>query len=407
MIDTDTKSADMLEMAQRFAPDDSVGSLVPMNQPSLPTPSAVFGEPIVVAQPMQSNQRRDINRFMGKMKVMAQMAGEEYRYSFPVSNKDGTKKTIEGGTIKMANDLVREYGNCMVDVRVVEQLDSTIFYARFVDYETGFCLTRAFRQRKGQKTMKTDPERQQDIVFQIGQSKAIRNVVLNALGTFADFTYEEALNSLVEKIGKNLPAWRDKIVKGCGERNYDLKRIEASVGRTITEWLAPDIARVIAELKSIGDGMTSFDDLYPDPKATGTATAADLNKEFNKQDDKPVEAKAEVKKEPAKEPVTAAVATSPATGSTQKSAESTGQSADTAPKTNPETQAVDPTAALGYLLDDLSAAAPETRPAMFVERHGPELLANAKASAKTLETLKSLGIAVPDAPTGQTMFKKK
>lgn len=259
------RTEDMLNAAKQLDAPYSEG----MNQGTLvtmdPPPSAVFAEPVVIAQPMQRSQRRVIGDFLVRMKALAQMAGEEYRYSFPVKTKAGGTKSIEGPTIKMANDLVREYGNCMTDIRVVETPTNYTFYARFIDYETGFCATRALRQRKGQKTMNTDQERSEDIVFQIGQSKALRNVVVNALQTYADYVYEEAKNSLVEKIGKDLPRWRTKIAEVCTERKHDLKRIEASVGKVIAEWLAPEIARVIAELKSVADGMATFDDLYPDP----------------------------------------------------------------------------------------------------------------------------------------------
>ena len=55
--------------------------------------------------------------------------------------------------------------------------DAWIIYARLMDLETGFAMTRPFQQRKGQKAMKTDDARALDIALQIGVSKAIRNVV--------------------------------------------------------------------------------------------------------------------------------------------------------------------------------------------------------------------------------------
>lgn len=263
----ETKTDDMISLSQQMDSGQSLGALaVQESHTAAPLSSAVFAEPVVIAQPMQRQQRREISAFLQRMKTLAQMAGEDYRYSFPVNSKQG-KKTIEGPTIKMANDLVREYGNCMVDVRVVEQGAFYIFYARFIDYETGFTMTRALRQRKGQATVKGDAERGEDIVFQIGQSKAIRNVIINSLQTYADFVYDEAKNSLVEAIGKALPVWRNRILNGCNQYKYDLARIELSVGRKLDEWLAVDIARVIAELKSVQDGMASFDDLYPAAQA--------------------------------------------------------------------------------------------------------------------------------------------
>lgn len=263
----ETSTMSMEDAASLFAPleeskspDETGTALV---APSKET--GVYAEPIITAQPCQI--KRNVPNFLQKMKALAQMAGEDYCYRFPVKSKDGSKKFIEGPTIIMANDMAREYMNCMVDVRAVDSFDSILFYARFIDYETGFCMTRAFRQRKGQKTMNTDAERAADIVFQIGQSKAIRNVVVNALQTYADYTYREAKASLVTQIGQKLEEWREKMKAGIKQKGYDLKRIEASIGNTIDKWLAPDIARVIAELKSIADGMASFEDMYPDPNA--------------------------------------------------------------------------------------------------------------------------------------------
>lgn len=255
--DVSTMSID--EASALFKQNDLPAQLIQNNLPATQV-DGTYAEPIITAQPCQI--RRDIPAFLQKIKVLAQMAGEDYCYRWPVKSGGGTK-FVEGPTITLANDLAREYMNCMVDVRAVEQGDNTLFYARFIDYETGFCMTRAFRQRKNQKTMNTDAERAADIVFQIGQSKAIRNVVVNALQTYSDYAYREARGSLVRQIGEKLEEWRAKMKQGIEAKKYDLKRIEAAVGNTIDKWLAPDIARVIAELKSIGDGMASFEDMYP------------------------------------------------------------------------------------------------------------------------------------------------
>ncbi len=246
-----------------------------------------FQDNIVVAQNVPV--RRNIGEFLNRMKILAQMAGEDYRYQYPVKDKGGRTKTIEGGSIKMANDLAREYGNNTVDCRVVENGNDWVFYARFTDLETGFSLTRPFRQRRTQKTVNTDADRALDIVFQIGASKAIRNVVLNALQTYADAVYEESKASLVEKIGKRLDHYREKIKAVCTERGFDLTRVEKQVAKPIAEWLAVDVTRVIAELKSISDGMATFDDLYPLPEGAvaETPTEQKSNLEKFKEDNIP------------------------------------------------------------------------------------------------------------------------
>lgn len=353
---------EMMNLSAKLGENENKGELVLPQQSIVTQPSsAVFAEPVISAQPIMPAQRRRVPDFMQRMKVLAQMAGEDYRYSFPVKQKNGQKKTVEGGTIKMANDLVREYGNCMVDVRVVDQGDSHVFYARFIDYETGFCMTRPFRQRKSQKTMGDDPERAKDIVFQIGASKAIRNVVLNALGTFADFTYEEAKNALVDKVGQNIVGWRNKIIEGCKERGYDLNRIEQTVGKKIGEWVAIDISRVVAELKSVSDGMTTFDDLYPKIESI-----ASLNKEFigvdvAKEKDKTTVAMASVNKE-------------------------TGEA-----KVTPMT----PTQAFDRLVDVLKAAPKKDRPALFLDNFGMDILEAVGRTKEIDKIISDLGIALP------------
>jgi hypothetical protein len=214
---------------------------------------------------------RDEARILQKLKALAQAAGEDYFYRFPVWNKkENRMDVIEGGSIKLANDLARTYGNCDIDTRVVDQGSAWVFYARFTDFETGFSQTRAFQQRKGQASVKTGSDRAADIAFQIGQSKAIRNVVLNSLQTFADFTFEEARNSLVQRIGLRLDHYRDRLVARFSEMGIELSRVQAVIGKSPAEWVAPDVARLIAMVKSITDGMATADETFPDGQ-NGTA----------------------------------------------------------------------------------------------------------------------------------------
>lgn len=219
-------------------------------------------ERIVGAQ--QVAVKRDEQAILQRMKLLSSAAGSEYYYRFPVKTKDGKTEFIEGPSIKLANDLARTYGNCLVDTRVVDLGDSWLIYATFIDYETGFAMSRPFQQRKGQTSMKTrNAERQLDIAFQIGTSKSIRNIVVNALQTFADFAFDEARNSLVDKIGKDLNSWRDRTLQGLAKIPVELARAERVIGRAAKDWLAPDIAHVIAMMKSIADGMATADETFP------------------------------------------------------------------------------------------------------------------------------------------------
>lgn len=229
---------------------------------------------------------RDDAHVLQKIKTLAAAAGQDWYYRFPVKNRrENRTDYIEGPSIKLANDLARIYGNCEIDTRVQDLGAEWLIYARFTDVETGFAMVRPFQQRKKQASIGGgDDARALDIALQIGVSKAIRNVVVNALQTYADFAFDEARNALVDKIGKNLEGYRTKVVERLQAKSIDLKRVDAVIGRASSEWLAPDIARVIAMVKSIDDGMATLDETFPPPGGApqDKAPAENLNEKLDK-----------------------------------------------------------------------------------------------------------------------------
>lgn len=214
---------------------------------------------------------RDEAKVLEKLKVLAAAAGSEWFYRFPVKNrKENRTDWIEGPSIKLANDLARIYGNNETDCRAVDAGDNWMFYARFIDLETGFSMTRPFQQRKsGAKIGGGDQERANDIAMQIGASKAIRNVIVNSLQTFADFAFEEAKNALVDRIGKDLANYRVRTADRVTQ-HVKIERVEAVVGRAVRDWLAPDVARVIAMMKAVSDGFATIDESFPPLDRGGT-----------------------------------------------------------------------------------------------------------------------------------------
>jgi hypothetical protein len=228
---------------------------------NLPVVNSPLPERVIGAQPVAI--ARDEKKILDKIKVIAAAAGSDWLYRFPVKRKDGGTEHIEGASIKLANDLARLYGNCEVETRVTDLGDSWLIYARFTDYESGFSMTRPFQQRKSQRGMRTVDDRALDIAFQIGASKAIRNVIVNSLQTFADFAFEEARNALVGKIGKDLDGWRTRTLEGLENKRIELARVERVIGRAAKDWTAPDVSKVIAMMRSIADGMTTIDETFP------------------------------------------------------------------------------------------------------------------------------------------------
>jgi hypothetical protein len=221
---------------------------------------------------------RDDAKILQKLSALAAAAGTDWFYRFPVKSKDGRTDYIEGPSIKLANDVARIFGNNVNEVREIDNGDSWTFYARFTDIETGFSMERAYRQRKSQTSIKTkDADRSLDQTYQIGQSKAIRNCIVNSLQIYADYAFEHARNSLVDKIGKDLAGYRQRVVDGLARIPVELNRVERVIGRAAKDWLAPDIAQVIAMMKSVADGMASVEETFPPieqaPPAASTASA--------------------------------------------------------------------------------------------------------------------------------------
>lgn len=255
------------------------------NQPSntgghaLVRPTSGLADRVIGAQPVAMH--RDEMKIRQRLKALAAYAGEDFFYRFPVRRSGGGQDYISGPSIKLANNVAREFGNNVTEIRELDVGDAWIFYARFTDIETGFSMERAYRQRKGQATIKTkDADRALDQVYQIGQSKAIRNVIVNALGIYCDFAFEEAQNSLVDKIGHDLAGWRERTVKGLAKLTVSIERVERVVGRSSKDWLAPDIAQIVAMARSVTDGMANADDVFPplesakkSPVAPGEKTA--------------------------------------------------------------------------------------------------------------------------------------
>jgi hypothetical protein len=240
-------------------------------------------------------QLRNEAEILKKIRVYAQAAGDDFYYRWEVNNRrENRKDVVEGPSIKAALTVARLFGNCETNIRVKDEGNHWIFYARFYDVETGYVLERAFQQRKGQQTGMKDQDRQLDIVFQIGQSKAIRNVICNALSPFTEFALQEAKQAIVDKIGKDVEGYRKKLIARFAELKIDIKRPELALGKPVEKWFAPDMARLIAEIQTVNDGMSDPDDVWPNPQPGARPTDPDAGGkkvEAPKDQAKPAETK--------------------------------------------------------------------------------------------------------------------
>ena len=234
----------------------------------------------------------------------AALAGTDFYYGWGAG-----KDRIEGPSVKLAMALARCWGNGVVETLPVQDLpDAWIFTAAFIDLETGFTITRQFRQSKEWKVFgRHDDERKADIRFQIGQSKAARNVILNALpSSIVDAAMEMAKEGVIVKIEayvkeKGLPAAVDAIIGGLTRCGVKESAILARVSKAKREGIdVHDIAILKGDLRAIQKGEERADVLFP---AAPNATTEDLAEKLKER----IKATKEVlSTEPAKEEKAAA-----------------------------------------------------------------------------------------------------
>lgn len=250
----DPRDRDNIPMAgfEVLAPEDKGGHL---------SPQINITQRFITAQLVQNPRR--INNVVAKIREMAMVGSERFYYRWEVKNKDGTKSPVEGLSIKGANSLAMIYGNCSVDAEGRETDTHYYIKATFIDLETGANMTREFRQRKTMDLGKRmDKDRAEDITFQIGQSKAIRNVINNALDPFAAEMLEYAQKGVLSRIEKNPEKAKHWIMETAGKHGVSQRQMELYVARPLAEWTAPHMAKLYGALNAVEDGMETANNIF-------------------------------------------------------------------------------------------------------------------------------------------------
>jgi hypothetical protein len=216
----------------------------------------------------------------------ADQAGENFYYGWGAG-----KDRVEGPSVGLALAAARCYGNCAVDLLPVQEtIDAWVFTASFVDLETGFTLTRQFRQSKSWTVYgKFDAARKDDIRFQIGQSKAIRNVVMNAIPEWlVRKAMDRSKGGVREKIEKLIAEQGastviEKAMGRLAEHGVDEEQMLAKFGRpTVRGLTIEDLVLIRGDLSALESGQDTVANLYPQAPAkqqdeqTGGATTDDL-----------------------------------------------------------------------------------------------------------------------------------
>lgn len=213
----------------------------------------------------------------------AAIAGDEFYYAWTVKTKDSGPKLIEGPGVGLAQAAARNWGNCGVMVDIEEKPEAYIFTATFVDLETGFNLQRAFRQAKKKNIgKKYDEDRAEDIIFQIGQSKATRNVICNALPNWLiKRMMDESKKNVIAKIQKKgIDAARKDVLAFFQKHGIEQERVEAKIQKKAVAWNIDDVGLLYGAMRSLVEGVESPDELFPPLKATVVETTYDAPPEL-------------------------------------------------------------------------------------------------------------------------------
>lgn len=236
------------------------------------------------ATAMQVIRRRDLIRdVVPRCEQEAAIAGEDFYYSWAQGGK-----IVEGLTVGASLAIARNMGNNAVDVEVTESPSAYYFSAVYIDLETGFNLRRVFRQNKQSPKTKEGKDvysgdRGQDIIFQIGQSKAIRNVTLNAVPSWlARKVFEKAKDNVVAKIEKmGVVKASQLLIDKITALNLPMDRITKHYGAPTT-WDVEKLVMLGGAVRSIEDGRERLDDVFPPDAAAPSGDvqkAADMAKD--------------------------------------------------------------------------------------------------------------------------------
>lgn len=205
----------------------------------------------------------------------AAVCGQDFFYSW-TQGKGEKAKLVEGVSIDGAMIMCRQFGNCATEIRVAqESLAHWTFEATFIDIQTGWTFPRLYRQRKNESHQRGDRDRLADIAFQIGQSKALRNVIVSAMPGYLvrramHAAKEEALRGYKEQ----LPAYIEKAKKVYGDLGVSPEQLEAKLGKPQNMWTSEDIRLLIALHRGIMARETSVAQEFAAPEPTPATNGA-------------------------------------------------------------------------------------------------------------------------------------
>ena len=178
------------------------------------------------------------------------------------------KSVVEGCSIDGAMVLFRNWGNVALEPDLADETPAHwLFKVTVVDIEKGTSFPRLYRQRKSEKRGKFDEDRMLDIAFQIGQSKAIRNAIVNAMPQWLIDEAMEAAKAAAAKRYANVAEHAEHAIVGWGKKGVTQTQLERKLGKKRVDWIPADLVLLRAIYKAVVDGQTSVGQEFSDDPA--------------------------------------------------------------------------------------------------------------------------------------------
>lgn len=258
---------------ERDAPEVEIppAEVLPPSVPGLPPPGATAmqlrGSYVTAVSVLNPRSLHEVER---KLLEEANLMGEDAFYGWGAGDN-----RIEGKSDALAHAAARCWGNCAVEFSPPVETDGAfLFTAHFIDLESGFTLSRPFRQSKEWVVPgKMDPVRKMDVRFAIGASKAARNVILKALPSWLlDKAFEKAKSGVRERLEKliqekGIVFAQDAAIKALAKEGVSEAAVLAKYGATNRAGL--DLDRLVmlrGDLSQIQAGRDRAAELFPEPE---------------------------------------------------------------------------------------------------------------------------------------------
>jgi len=219
---------------------------------------------VLMAKQSPRNQNQAYLNIMAACK--RNRLAEQAMYAYPRGGQ-----MVRGPSIRMAEVLAREWGNCRIGITIQSQdKDKTEARAYAYDMQTNYMIDQDFTvphkrtTKKGVKVL-TDERDIRELVANIG-SRHLRGCVLRLIPA-------DIVDDAVEQIGRTLATSDVPIeervkgmVKAFSEFGVKPEHLEKRLGHNLDATIPEEIVTLQGIFKSLKDGMAKRDDFFDDFK---------------------------------------------------------------------------------------------------------------------------------------------